>query len=86
MSTYIALANWTPEGVRAVGNAADRLDAVKKLLADMDCHHHSIHMTKGEYDPVLIYDAPDDAFAARLTLPRTNRCAGSGRNTDCEVR
>src|SRR5271167_2146681 len=68
MSTYIALANWTPEGIRAVGNAADRLDAIKKLMADMDCHYHSIHMTMGEYDFVLIYDAPDDAVAARLTL------------------
>ena len=68
MSTYIALANWTPEGVRAVENAADRLDAVKKLMADMDCHYQSIHMTMGEYDLVLIYDAPDDAIAARLTL------------------
>jgi uncharacterized protein with GYD domain len=68
MSTYVALANWTPEGIRAVGNAADRLDAIKKLMADMDCHYHSIHMTMGEYDLILIYDAPDDAVAARLTL------------------
>jgi uncharacterized protein with GYD domain len=68
MSTYIALASWTPEGIKAVGNAADRLDAVKKLMADMDCHYQSIHMTMGEYDLILIYDAPDDAVAARLTL------------------
>jgi len=68
MSTYVALANWTPEGMRAIGNATDRLDAVKKLMAEMDCHYQSIHMTMGEYDLVLIYDAPDDAVAARLTL------------------
>ena len=60
MSTYIALANWTPEGIRAVENAADRLDAVKKLMADMDCRYHSIHMTMGEYDFVLIYNGPDE--------------------------
>lgn len=68
MSTYIALGNWTPEGISAVENAAERLDAVKKLMADMDCQYRSIHMTMGEYDLVLIYDAPDDAVAARLTL------------------
>ncbi|MBV9286725.1 MAG: GYD domain-containing protein [Hyphomicrobiales bacterium] len=68
MSTYIALANWTPEGIRALGNAAARLDAIKKLMADMDCQYRSMHMTMGEYDFVLIYDAPDDAVAARLTL------------------
>ena len=28
MSTYVALANWTPEGIRAIGNAAERLDVV----------------------------------------------------------
>ena len=38
------------------------------LLHDMDGHFHSIHMTIGDYDLVLIYDAPDDAVAARLTL------------------
>jgi uncharacterized protein with GYD domain len=68
MSTYVALANWTPEGIRAVGNAGERLDAVKRLMADMDCHYHSIHLTMGEYDLVLIFDAPDDAVAARLML------------------
>jgi uncharacterized protein with GYD domain len=29
---------------------------------------HSVYMTMGEYDLVLIYDAPDDAIAARLSL------------------
>jgi uncharacterized protein with GYD domain len=68
MSTYIALSNWTPEGMKAVGKAADRLDAIKKLMADMDCRYQSMHMTMGEYDFVVIYEAPDDAVAARLTL------------------
>ena len=73
MPTYVALANWTPEGIRAVANAAERLDAVKKLMADMNCHFHSIHMTMGDYDLVMIYDAPDDAVAARLTLQVSKR-------------
>lgn len=68
MSTYVALANWTPEGIRAVANAGERLDAIKKLMAEMDCHFHSLHMTMGDYDLVMIYDAPDDAVAARLIL------------------
>jgi uncharacterized protein with GYD domain len=68
MGTYVALANWTDQGVRNIGDAPKRLDAVKKLLADMGGSAKSFYMTIGEYDMVLIYDAPDDAVAARFTL------------------
>ena len=45
-----------------------RLDAARKSLADMGGSFKSIFMTMGAHDLVAIYEAPDDAVAARFTL------------------
>jgi uncharacterized protein with GYD domain len=68
MTTYVALVNWTDQGSRDVAGSPKRLDAARKQLESMGGRVHSVYMTMGEYDLVLIYDAPDDAIAARLSL------------------
>ena len=68
MPTYVMLANWTEQGMRAIGDSPRRVDATKKVLEDMGGQFRSVYMTMGEYDLVMIYDAPDDAVAARFTL------------------
>jgi uncharacterized protein with GYD domain len=68
MGTYIALANWTDQGMRNIGDSPKRVDAAKKLLADMGGAVKAFYMTIGNFDVALIYDAPDDAIAARFTL------------------
>jgi uncharacterized protein with GYD domain len=68
MTTYVMLANWTDQGVRNIGDSAKRWDAAKKMLEDMGGSIKDFYMTMGEYDLVLVYEAPDDAIAARFTL------------------
>lgn len=68
MTTYILLGNWTDQGIRNVRDASKRLDSVKKMLTDMGGGMKSFHLTMGEFDFVVNYDAPDDAVAARFTL------------------
>ena len=68
MSIYIMMANWTEQGARAVKDSPRRFDAAKKALKDMGGEMKSIYMTMGDYDLVAIYEAPDDAVAARFTL------------------
>jgi uncharacterized protein with GYD domain len=68
MTTYIVLANWTDQGARAVNDSAKRLDAGRKLLEDMGGQLKAFYMTMGEYDMISVYEAPDDAVAARYTL------------------
>ena len=68
MPTYVMLANWTDQGMRAVGDHPRRVDAAKKELEEMGGQFRSIYMTMGAYDLVMIYDAPDDAVAVRFTL------------------
>ena len=68
MSTYIMLANWTDQGARNIKGSPRRLDAAKKALEDVGGEFKSFFMTMGDFDMVGIYEAPDDAVAARFTL------------------
>jgi uncharacterized protein with GYD domain len=68
VSTYVMLATWTDQGVRSVKEAPRRIDAARKLLEEMGGQFQSLHLTMGVYDLVAIYEAPDDAVAARFIL------------------
>jgi uncharacterized protein with GYD domain len=68
MPTYIALANWTDRGAQQVKESPARVDMARKALIEMGGELRSIYMTLGDYDLVLIYEAPDDAVAARFML------------------
>ena len=68
MPTYVMLANWTEQGMRAINDGPKRVDAAKKSLEEMGGQFRSVYMTMGAYDLIMIYDAPDDAVAARFTL------------------
>ena len=68
MPTYVMLANWTEQGMRSTNDSPKRIDTAKKTLEEMGGTFRSIYMTMGAHDLVMIYDAPDDAVAARFTL------------------
>jgi len=68
MPTYVMLANWTDQGLKAIADGPKRVDAAKQLLVDMGGQFRSLHMTMGQFDMIGIYDAPDDAVAARFSL------------------
>ena len=68
MPTYIMLANWTDQGTQKVKESPRRLDTAQRALVDMGGEFRSLYMTMGDYDLIAIYEAPDDAVAARFTL------------------
>ena len=68
MTTYVMLANWTEQGILKAKDSPRRLDAAKKALKDMSGEFKSFYLTMGDYDMVAIFEAPDDAVAARFSL------------------
>ncbi|CAN7279104.1 GYD domain-containing protein [Bradyrhizobium sp. LjRoot220] len=68
MTTYVMLANWTEQGIQKVKDSPSRLDAAKKALKDMSGEFKFFFLTMGDFDIVAIYEAPDDAVAARFSL------------------
>jgi uncharacterized protein with GYD domain len=68
MPTYVMLANYTEQGAQKVKDSPRRVDAAKKMLKDAGGEFKAFYLTLGEYDIVALYEAPDDAVAARFTL------------------
>src|SRR5262249_2186710 len=68
LATYGMLVNWTEQGMRQGEGSPGRLDTAKRVLKEMGGEIKSFFMTMGDYDMVAIYEAPDDAVAARFTL------------------
>jgi uncharacterized protein with GYD domain len=68
MPTYVMLANYTEQGAQKVKDSPRRVDAAKKMLKDAGGEFKAFYLTMGEYDIVALYEAPDDAVAARFTL------------------
>lgn len=68
MATYIALVNFTPEGVANIQDttkrSADFVAAVEKLGVMVK----DVYWTMGAYDGALIFDAPDDETASAALL------------------
>jgi uncharacterized protein with GYD domain len=62
------LAKWTEQGIRNAKESPQRVDKVRQLLKDMGGDFKQFFLTMGEYDMVALYEAPDDAVAARFTL------------------
>jgi uncharacterized protein with GYD domain len=73
--TYIALVNWTEQGVRNVQDTVARVEAVDRLAEKHDCTQKLLYWTMGLYDLVSIFDAPDDESATAFVLD-----VGSGGN------
>jgi len=59
MSTYIALLNWTDQGIRAYQETASRADAFAATLEKLGAKLVSLYWTVGPYDIVAIVEAPD---------------------------
>lgn len=68
MTTYVMLASWTDQGIKNVKDSPRRLDAARNALKEMGGDFKSFFLTMGDYDMIAIYEAPDDAVAARFTM------------------
>ena len=67
MPTYIALMNWTDQGVRAIKDTAKRAENAKALARKIG-GKLDIHYTMGEYDAVSIIEMPSDDAYNRFAL------------------
>jgi uncharacterized protein with GYD domain len=68
MANYIALVNYTDKGVANIKGSPERLDSARALLREMGGDFRQVFLTMGNYDMVVVYEAPDDATAARFLL------------------
>jgi uncharacterized protein with GYD domain len=68
MTTYVVLFSLTDAGIKTAKASPRRLDAAKKLLADMGGEMKQFYLVMGEFDFIAICEGPDDAVMARYAL------------------
>lgn len=74
MPTYMTQFAYTPEAwASLVDNPEDRSEAVRELTESMGGRLISWYLSFGDYDGLLIYEAPDDATAGAAVLAAARR-------------
>ena len=68
MATYIALFNFTDQGIRNVEDTTKRASAFIELAKSKGVTVKDLYWTLGQHDMVAIFDAPDDTVVAALEL------------------
>jgi uncharacterized protein with GYD domain len=68
MGTYIALMNFTDQGIRNVKDSTKRADAVKEAAKKFGASMPQIYWTLGQYDLVAVIEAPNDESATAFSL------------------
>lgn len=68
MPTYISLVNLTEQGIREIRNATERLQEFDKAAHEVGGRLVGFYLVLGQYDYIVITEAPDDQTAARLII------------------
>ena len=68
MPVYITLLNYTEQGLRNMKGAPERIAAARQAMERIGGRIQSYHLTLGQYDAVVISEAPDDAAYATVIL------------------
>jgi uncharacterized protein with GYD domain len=73
MPTYVTLIHYTEQGVKAFKDLPQRLEETRKAGEAVGAKLVSFYLTMGQYDAVVVSDAPDDQTVAKLALAAAGR-------------
>lgn len=68
MSQYVILWNWTDQGIRTVKDSPKRLASFKTELENSGGRVIGEYYTMGQYDGVVIVEAPSDKVIMSIVL------------------
>jgi uncharacterized protein with GYD domain len=68
MPTYVALIDWTEQGIANFRDTVDRYDAAQQQFEKLGVRFRDIYWTAGDHDIVSLVDAPDDETLAAALL------------------
>ena len=73
MPTFVSLLTFTQKGSEAIKQSPERVEANMKAAAALGIEIKSVYALMGDYDWVVVMEAPDSATAARLALAASSR-------------
>jgi uncharacterized protein with GYD domain len=68
MPQYVALLNWTDQGVRTVADTPNRGEQGRRLVERLGGQLTAYLWTLGRYDAIVLFRAPDDETASAIML------------------
>ncbi len=68
MATYISMLRFTERGIGNIKESPARLEAARKEFEKAGAKLKDFYLVTGQYDAVVISEAPDDTTIAKLTL------------------
>ena len=68
MATYLTFNSWTQQGVQNAKESVTRFDAAKQAAKAVGAEIKTVYLVMGEYDFVLVVEAPDDETLARMVI------------------
>jgi uncharacterized protein with GYD domain len=68
MATYISLIQFTQQGLETIKESPKRIDAARKAYEQAGAKLKELYLLMGEYDLIVISEAPNDETAAKVSL------------------
>ena len=68
MLTFITFFKWTDQGIRNVRDTVKRAKDFTTHIQNLGGAVRGLYWTMGQYDGVIIFEAPDDATAAAVMM------------------
>ena len=68
MPTYISICSLTDQGIRNMKDLSRRLQNAEQTFAQMGALLREVYLVMGQYDYVVVAEAPDDETMARISL------------------
>ncbi|MBI4571295.1 MAG: GYD domain-containing protein [Chloroflexi bacterium] len=68
MATYVALSTLTDQGVRNMKDLSRRLQNAEQTFSQFGAQLREVYLLLGQYDYVVVAEAPDDETMARIAL------------------
>ena len=68
MATYIVLGNYTHQGMDKIKGAPARIDTAREVMHKLGAELKQWYLVTGQYDFVLILEAPNEETVAKLML------------------
>ena len=68
MATFITTIKFTQQGVKGIDDSTKRAAALKAAAKKLGAKVTTVYWTLGEYDGLLIMEAPDDETATSVLL------------------
>jgi uncharacterized protein with GYD domain len=68
MGTYITLLRFTRQGIGNIKEGPKRLEAAKQAFRAMGAELKAFYLVQGQYDAVVVSEAPDDETATKVAL------------------